>query len=86
MKDGRFGYYFYKWSVERKLSALEEAKKLEDRSEEIHIPTVVLFELWEGIERSIHKVEEEVLAVLRSFLELPLNQKMQRKQIEGLER
>lgn len=46
--------------------ALEKAKKLERRSEEIRIPTPVLFELWEGIEKADRsmKEEEEVLAVL----------------------
>ena len=55
--------------------ALEKAKKLEKRSEEIRIPTPVLFELWEGIERADRSLEEEeeVLAVLESFLNLPLN-------------
>ncbi|MFP4006355.1 MAG: PIN domain-containing protein, partial [Candidatus Hadarchaeia archaeon] len=40
-------------------------------------PTPVIFELWEGIERSERSIDEEkkVLAVLESFLDIPLNSK-----------
>lgn len=52
--------------------AVEKAKELEEGSEGIHIPMPVIFELWEGIERSETSLKEEdrVIRVLESFLEI----------------
>lgn len=52
--------------------AVEKAKELEESSGEIHVPMPVIFELWEGIERSETSLKEEdkVMRVLDSFLEI----------------
>ena len=57
--------------------AEEKARELEDGSEEVRIPSPVIFELWEGIERSGSSLKEEdrVLKVLNSFLNVSLDKR-----------
>lgn len=57
--------------------ALEKAKELEESSEEIFVPMPVIFELWEGVERSESSLKEEdkVMKVLESFLEISFGKK-----------
>lgn len=57
--------------------AEEKAREIEDGSEEIRIPSPVIFELWEGIERSNSPLEEEnkVSRILNSFIDIPLEKK-----------
>ncbi len=53
--------------------ALKKVEELENSSEEVKIPSPVMFELWEGIQRSESPPEEktQVMRVLESFLEIP---------------
>lgn len=57
--------------------AIEKAEELEGSSEKISVPTPVILELWEGIERSGSSTEEEekVMRFLESFVEIPLKKK-----------
>ncbi|KXA91192.1 hypothetical protein AKJ57_02045 [candidate division MSBL1 archaeon SCGC-AAA259A05] len=67
--------------MKRVPEAIDKAEELERSSEETRIPTPVIFELCEGIERSDHPIEkwEKVMRVLASFLEAPLNSKHARE-------
>ncbi len=55
--------------------ALEKAEELEEGSEEVRVPSPVIFELWEGIERSENPLEEKirVMRVIESFLGVPFD-------------
>lgn len=61
--------------MKRVPEAMEKATELEKSSEVVRIPTPVIFELWEGIERSDHPLTEEkkVSRTLGSILEMPLS-------------